>query len=752
METGGTRCGPATFSRQLSWSVAASRRLHLATTLFSTVFPTKMTNQQEEQDFQRFLHDVDEATNLIQGLSSTDPAIQEKALTETEKRLSSIKLQDENKLKCKVNRTVINTQPSVGLKNQEEMINPGMKLESFMAAMEKDAEQRVRRRKENEAFANELREKGNDAFSKGDYEEAIKRYTEGLNKQKDMQVLYTNRAQAYIKLQKYEKAISDCDWALRCDDKCIKALFHMGKAYLAQQEYCKARECYLKILEINPQKEKLCRDCIKEIDSKEKIHHEEEKAMEEFESGKPTTLSVSKLLQKLSKPSENILYYIGGMKLLTDMIQGCTEQVIFRTNNGFSIINDNEVIGRVFQSKAKLSTEVELSLSILLLWQAVCRGNEENQRLLLTHPDVNMQLPALLLSEVPLVQEQCMALLALYADTEAGRGLLLRHLDTTKWLQILMSFVKVFDGRAKRAMNLLTSLIVEEKFKTQCRVKLSTSVLPLFAELLNSASKVNELALAQCIAILGDLCSDMVIRLQMVESQECWQACLSFMDECWKENKVSRHPECLYAVLGLMMNLSLEHSSIMQELAEEIARRCMSLFSSKDRRIVTRAVGLLSHVLPASLLALEEAVKQGVLKKMITFLKAGEETTSAFALKILASCLKSSQHAQEQMVKLDKKCHMLLKLLRSQDEVMAGNAAFCLGKCLEVPGMATNLLDTDVMRILLKVAGGESHKTSVQENAAIALGKLCTADARHTSRLKELNGMAVLSTAMKCLQ
>ena len=57
---------------------------------------------------------------------------------------------------------------------------------------------------------------------------------------------------------------------------------------------------------------------------------------------------------------------------------------------------------------------------------------EENQRLLLTHPDVNVQLPALLLSEVPAVQEQCMALLTLYAETEAGRGLVLRHLDTTK--------------------------------------------------------------------------------------------------------------------------------------------------------------------------------------------------------------------------------------------------------------------------------------------------------------------------------
>lgn len=40
-----------------------------------------------------------------------------------------------------------------------------------------------------------LKEKGNDAFRKGDYDTAIQRYTEGLEKLKDKQELYTNRAQ-----------------------------------------------------------------------------------------------------------------------------------------------------------------------------------------------------------------------------------------------------------------------------------------------------------------------------------------------------------------------------------------------------------------------------------------------------------------------------------------------------------------------------------------------------------------------------
>lgn len=40
-----------------------------------------------------------------------------------------------------------------------------------------------------------LKEKGNEAFVRGDYETAILLYSEGLEKLKDMKVLYTNRAQ-----------------------------------------------------------------------------------------------------------------------------------------------------------------------------------------------------------------------------------------------------------------------------------------------------------------------------------------------------------------------------------------------------------------------------------------------------------------------------------------------------------------------------------------------------------------------------
>ncbi|XP_051494388.1 tetratricopeptide repeat protein 12 isoform X2 [Apus apus] len=622
---------------------------------------------------------------------------------------------------------------------------------AFLAILEKDAKERSERRKRNEHLANALKEEGNVAFRKGDFVTAIQRYTEGLEKLKDKQELYTNRAQAYLKMQEYEKALSDCEWALKCNGKCIKAYFLMGKAHLALQHYGESRQCYQKILQIDPQKESLFKDCMNEVNLEEKRMQDEERAMKEVQAGNLAALSIKELLQKLARPDQSIFYYTGGIRLLAGAVRDRTEQTLFRTNNGFSILKDNETVRRGFCAERKDTAEVDLSVSLLCLWQAVCAGNEENQRLLLTDSGVSAQLPELLSSGIQEIQQETLALIALYSENEAGRRLLLRHQDLTKWLQILMMFVSCTDARAVRAMDILAELAPEERFKAQCRVLLSTGALPLFTQLLTSARLVNQAALARCVGIMGTLCADAATREQLAESRECWQACLKLLDEC-NDIKPPLYQECLFAVLGLMMNLLLESNETIQGLAVDISCRCMALLRDEDGRIVTRATGVLSRVLPASSSAVEEAVRGGVVKKMIKFLKAGGESTTSYGIKTLCICTKSSRQAQEDLVKADKRFSVLLKLLESENEMIVGNAAFCLAQCLAVPGAATSLLNSSVVRTLLRHAGGDATRTSVQENAAIALGKLCVAEPRHVVQLRKLNGLAILSSSMKHVQ
>ncbi|XP_043851128.1 tetratricopeptide repeat protein 12 isoform X2 [Dromiciops gliroides] len=657
-----------------------------------------MDKEEEERDLEKFLKNVDEISTLVQGLNSDDLDVCERAMGEAEKKLQLLKDEEEDECRTTLNKTTISP-PQVPTKNVDDA-NP----DGFMEVLEKDARERAKRRKENKSLANALKEKGNEAFLKGDYGTAVQHYSEGLKKLKDMKVLYTNRAQAYIKLEEYEKALVDCEWALKCDENSTKAYFHMGKAHLALKNYSMSRQCYQKILEINPKLQTQVKDSLNKVDQREKAELQEKFARQELESGKESAVTTKNLLQALSKPDQIPLFYTGGMQLLTELMKDCTEQTLFRTHNGFSIINDNKVIKRCFVTEGKDEIEEIVCVTVLKLWQAVCNGNEENQRLFLTHSDMDILLPFLLTSKVPSIQQHSLYLLLLLCQTQNGKILVLNHVDLPRLLQALVAFVSISEEKeAQAAMQLLTDLALEERFKTWVQTNLR-GLLTL----------------------------------------------ISILVKC--EEDIALFRETLYATLGLMMNLSLESPSITEVLAEEVSRKCVSLLNSEDGGILTRAAGVLSRVLSASVKAIEETVKAGVMKTMIKFLKAGGQTASRYAIKILAVCTNICYQAREEVTRLDKRFGLLIQLLEAKDEIIVGNAALCIGNCIEVPGTASALLKSDIVKILLKLAGGDAKEGSVQLNAGIALGKLCTAEPRHTVQLKELHGIEILNSTMKYIK
>ncbi|XP_054147423.1 tetratricopeptide repeat protein 12 isoform X1 [Melozone crissalis] len=709
-----------------------------------------LRDKDTEEDFQRFLRRVDDVTNLLQGLKSPDSAVQEKAIAETEKRLreqGAGREEEEEEEECRttVNRTLINPSGTPRVQAAD--------ADGFLAALEKDAKERAQRRRRNEKLANALKEQGNEAFRAGDFALAIQRYSEGLEKLRDKQELYTNRAQAYLKLHEYEKAISDCEWALKCNKNCLKACFLMGKAHLALQHFSECRQCYEKMLQIDPQKENLFKECMEEARLEEQRLRQEQRAQRELQAGSVAALSIQELLQRISSPGHDLPYYTGAISLLAGAVNTCSGQTFFRTNNGFSILSSEAVRG-AFCAESKSPAEEELCVSLLLLWQAACAGNEENQRVLLAQPEVGAQLPELLSRGTAQIQRETLALISLYSEHEGGRRLLGRQ-DLSRWLQILMAFVKCTDARAESAMNILSDLSGEERFQAQCRATFSTAVSPFFTQLLVCARQVSArqvpwAALARALAVLGRLCADVGLRAQLAQSRECWKAGLELLAGCPDASPGYQH--CVFALLGLMMNLLLESNGTIQDFAVPISGKCLALLSHQDGRIVTRATGVLSRVLPASPSAVQEVVRAGVVKKMLKFLKVGGQLTSSYAIKTLSVCTKSSRRAQEELMKGDKRFQVLLGLLHSADELTVGNAAFCLSQCLLLPGAASSLLGSGAVQLLLRHAGGDAARTSVQQNSAIALGRLCVAEPRHMQQLRKLNGLAILNSSMKYVQ
>ncbi len=124
--------------------------------------------------------------------------------------------------------------------------------QAFMSILEKDANERYERRKQNNKIANELKEKGNEEFKNENYEKAIDFYTQAIQIVKDNPILYTNRAQVYIKLKNYHDAISDCDWALRAKENWLKAFIHKGRALTFLKKFDEALIEFQKAKELSP--------------------------------------------------------------------------------------------------------------------------------------------------------------------------------------------------------------------------------------------------------------------------------------------------------------------------------------------------------------------------------------------------------------------------------------------------------------------------------------------------------------------
>jgi tetratricopeptide (TPR) repeat protein len=206
-------------------------------------------------DLESFLSQVDEINEIVSGLNSTEKDVVDKYMKKSDHLIrKDVDVTDKIVTKTGFNRTFIN---KGGDSSQMEpaafgmpQVPEGTSQEGFLKIMEHDAKERWARKQEARKKADELKVKGNEQFGLKNFEKALEFYTQAINTLRDNTVIYTNRAQVYIQLQKYEEAIEDCEWSMRVDEKFIKAYIHKGRAltYLkrfdeALVEFNKAKDC-----------------------------------------------------------------------------------------------------------------------------------------------------------------------------------------------------------------------------------------------------------------------------------------------------------------------------------------------------------------------------------------------------------------------------------------------------------------------------------------------------------------------------
>ncbi|XP_068440146.1 tetratricopeptide repeat protein 12 isoform X2 [Clinocottus analis] len=614
-----------------------------------------------------------------------------------------------------------------------------------MKIMERDAEDRRVKRTAKEKKATELKDKGNEAYAQEDYETAVKYYSDGLSELKDMQPLYTNRAQAYMKLGRYKEAISDCEMALKCNERCIKAYLHMGKAYRVLKKYKESRNCFEKIVEIDPVMEKIVKEYLNQVDFEEGRENQEIDARQEGCRG--NGLRVPELLEKLSRPGQLPLYYCGGLEILSQAVSDCTAQTLFRLNNGFSVISSNDTVRSCLLQKTKDPDSQELCASALKLWRVICCGNDENQKMLMTFSLNRQSIVDLITSEHVAVQNECLALLCVYSRMSHGRHLAIDNLNVPMLVRNLMVCIsKPKQQQQNTAVNILENFAAENKFCIQIRDVLTNFVILPFTTLLRNISESNRHVLVSLISAIGCLARDDVICHSFAHDPECWKAFVVAIRQC----TACEYKEVIYPLLGLIINLSAITSPIIQEHAVSLCNCCLGLLRDRNGGVITRATGVLSTVLPQSPEAVQHVIQGGAIRTMRLLLKGTGQNATKYAIKTLTVCTAASHLAREELVKSDKKLSILRHLLASScEEMVSGNASLCLAHCLELEGIGSTLLGTDIVPLLLRHAAGDAKRTAVRQNAAIALGKLCQSEPRHMNKLRELHGFEILHSTMQ---
>ncbi|XP_042280003.1 sperm-associated antigen 1-like [Thunnus maccoyii] len=139
--------------------------------------------------------------------------------------------------------------PLVPLSAQQHRREEPPSAEVLQARAEKAARDAERKA---EVRFTALKQEGNEFVKKGQYQDALGKYTECLKLKPEECAIYTNRALCYLKLERFTDAKQDCDAALKLEPTNKKAFYRRALANKGLKDYLACSSDLQEVLQQDP--------------------------------------------------------------------------------------------------------------------------------------------------------------------------------------------------------------------------------------------------------------------------------------------------------------------------------------------------------------------------------------------------------------------------------------------------------------------------------------------------------------------
>lgn len=225
---------------------------------------------------------------------------------------------------------------------------------------------------------------------------------------------------------------------------------------------------------------------------------------------------------------------------------------------------------------------------------------------------------------------------------------------------------------------------------------------------------------------------------------------------------LNRHSKLIDALLGLLLSVTSgvdKSSAAIRTVAPDIVASCSRVLASEHASTHRdRLFSVLSSCLPACDAATVtewcESDGQPILDvaRRIVCHETGEHPTASVAVRVMAAA--TAEHAPTRFRLGDDEAvtrRLAAFVQISANEVLAGNAALCLGHLVLDTCAAEHLTGTDIVKALLKRCADDG-RAEARANFGLLVAKLAQANPRHRERVSELHGFEIIHSATRSLR